>query len=79
LIPGGAETLAWLAAVLQGVNTFLVSLQKASAYRSAWRTLKFALIEYHSEGGADSKPVKQAIKAGWEMIDKGYSIEKPSL
>jgi pyrimidine deaminase RibD-like protein len=75
-ITGADETIIWLAALVQALATFLISLQKASAYRTAWRTLKFALIDHRSQPQPDAKVIKEAIKRGWVTIDKGYAVEK---
>ena len=75
---GGEATVLWLAALFQGLNTYLLTLQKGASYRSAWRILKFAVIDYMSSTTPDPKAVSEAIKAGWQMIDKGYSGGKDS-
>lgn len=77
-IPRDAEwlsTLAWLAAIFQGLSTFLVALPKATAYRAAWRTLWLARLEFVDSGGSEeaSKQLKQAIAKGWAIIDGGYA------
>jgi hypothetical protein len=68
-------TLAWLAALFQGLGTFLVALPKATAYRAAWRNLWFAHVNYlDSQGDKETtRALKQAITKGWEVIDGGYT------
>ncbi len=73
---GGETTVLWLAALFQGLNTYLLSLQKGASYRSAWRGLKFAVIDYKSAAAKDPSKLSEAIKAGWQMIDRGYSGTK---
>jgi hypothetical protein len=72
--PGSLPTLAWPAAIFQGLSTFLVTLPKATAYRAAWRTLWLARLEYvDSQRSEDTaKALKQAVAAGWAIIDGGY-------
>ncbi len=67
----GVAIVAWLAVVFQAASTFLIPLQKASAYRSAWRALKFAMLEQKDD------TIKRAILTGWEKIDTGYSVDSP--
>jgi hypothetical protein len=69
------HTLAWLAALFQGLGTFLVALPKATAYRSAWRSLWLAHLNYlDSQGDKETTlALKQAITKGWEIIDGGYT------
>jgi len=68
-------TLAWLAAIFQGLNTFLVALPKATAYRAAWRTLWLARLDYvnSDKSEAFSTDLKHAITRGWAIIDGGYT------
>jgi hypothetical protein len=70
---GIEATIIWLAAVFQGLNTYLLSIQKGAAYRAAWRGLKAALVKYKSNESKDPTPVVTAMEAGWLIIDKGYS------
>ena len=67
--------LAWLAAVFQGISTFLVAFSKATAYRAAWRVLWLARFDYVGTGYSEDsrKLLEQAIEKGWAMIDGGYS------
>jgi len=69
------STLAWLAAIFQGLTTFLVALPKATAYRAAWRTLWLARLDFIDSDGSDesNKKLKQAIAKGWAIIDGGYA------
>lgn len=68
-------TLAWSAALFQGLGTFLVALPKATAYRTAWRHLWLAHVNYvDSQGDKETTlALKHAITKGWEIIDGGYS------
>ncbi len=73
--PECLSTLAWLAAIFQGLSTFLVALSKASAYRAAWRTLWLAKLVY-LENPAEKdarKRLRDAMARGWSLIDGGYS------
>jgi hypothetical protein len=67
--------IAWLAAIFQGLSTFLTASSKATAYRTAWRSLWLARLEYmDSEKSSDAKrQLRQAIARGWSIIDGGYS------
>lgn len=69
------SAVAWLAALFQGISTFLVALPKAAAYRAAWRALWLARLEYvESPLSDDSRTLLlQAIGRGWTMIDGGYA------
>jgi hypothetical protein len=69
------STLAWLAAIFQGMSTFFVALPKAAAYRAAWRILWLARLDYNESQQSDETKVflLQAIARGWAMIDSGYS------
>jgi hypothetical protein len=69
------STLAWLAAIFQGLSTFLAALSKATAYRAAWRTLWLTRLEYLESGKSAEagKLLRQAIARGWSIIDGGYS------
>lgn len=75
------SVVIWMAAITQGLNTFLISMQKASSYRAAWRHLKFALIDFKTSpitNPSDREPsnrLKQSIKEGWQQIDNGYSSD----
>lgn len=64
--------ILWAAALVQGLNTFLISLQKAASYRSAWRCLKLALVEYVTVSEDKSDDLRKAMKAGWDTINRGY-------
>jgi type IV secretory pathway VirB2 component (pilin) len=72
---GWLSTLAWLAAIFQGLSTFLTALPKATAYRAAWRTLWLARLDFidSSESDDSRKQLKQAIAKGWSIIDGGYA------
>ncbi|NQD95509.1 hypothetical protein HP532_22895 [Pseudomonas sp. CrR25] len=74
----GVQIVIWIAAILQGLNTFFISMQKASSYRSAWRTLRYALTEFKAspESESSKKLVMTAMKDGWQKIDEGYIAEK---
>jgi len=67
-------TLAWLAALFQGLNTFLGAFPKASAYRAAWRMLWLARMDYvASRGGMESEQkLQDTMVKGWTIIDGGY-------
>jgi hypothetical protein len=62
---GWLSSLAWLAAIFQGISTFLVALPKAAAYRAAWRALWLARLEYvESPPSDDSVAMVPKIGAG---------------
>jgi hypothetical protein len=66
-------TLAWIAAILQGLNTFFSALPKATAYRAAWRILWLARLDHIQQGDkGETGKLLQAIATGWGMIDGGY-------
>jgi hypothetical protein len=69
------STLAWLAAIFQGMSTFFVALPKAAAYRAAWRILWLARLDYGlgKKTDEDRRLLSQAIARGWALIDSGYS------
>jgi len=68
-------TLAWLAAIFQGLSTFVIALPRASAYRAAWRLLWLARAEYVDTDKTDDDGilVRNAIARGWTLIDWGYT------
>ncbi len=68
-------TIAWLAAIFQGLSTFLVALPKAAAYRAAWRTLWLARLEYLDSPQDENriKNLRYHIARGWSQIDGGYT------
>lgn len=69
------HTIAWLAALFQGLGTFLIALPKATAYRTAWRHLWLAHVNYIDAGRNEpaTRALKEAITKGWEIIDGGYT------
>jgi hypothetical protein len=73
--PDWYPTVAWLAALFQGLSTFLVALPKAAAYRAAWRILWLARTEFIDDEKSEesAKLLKQAISKGWSLIDSGYT------
>lgn len=68
-------TLAWLAALFQGLSTFMVALPKAAAYRAAWRVLWLGRTEYvdSDKTQEDARQLRNAIARGWAIIDGGYT------
>jgi hypothetical protein len=71
--PEIGATIIWLAAILQGLNTYLLTIQKGAAYRAAWRILKGELVKYKNSSQKDADVVVAAMEEGWQLIDKGYS------
>lgn len=70
------KVIAWLAAILQATNTFLASMQKATAYRNPWRHLTVAVTKFQCSDDPDESEVEEAIALGWRIIDQGYVGEK---
>ena len=65
--PDWFATIAWLAALFEGFCTFAVALPKAAAYRSAWRLLWLARVEYldDKQSANAAKLLKETIAKGW--------------
>jgi hypothetical protein len=69
------EYLAFAAAVLQGLNTFLNSSRKAKGYRAAWRHLRAAVADYEMNPHVPESSLTQAIQKGWTLI---VDIDEPT-
>jgi hypothetical protein len=72
-----AEELDWLfwtaliAAILQGLTTFLSAKRKAAAYRAGWRTLWIAKKRLETGVEPDPAKVLAAVEKGWALINEG--------
>jgi hypothetical protein len=75
--PSVIADFAWLAALCQGLSTFLLASRKAASYRTAWRTVWLAKVEYlrSEKDSNNASALEQAINNGWATIDGGYVDE----
>jgi len=60
--------IAWIAAVAQGINTFLLAGPKGRGYRMAWRELALACEEFAADSTIPEKHIHDAIRGGWKII-----------
>jgi len=73
-IPNLIETLAWLAAILVALITFLTPSRRAKAYLAAWRTLHLACARYTADPNSPLQDLLDAAKKGEDFISQSDPI-----